>query len=231
MAKVKLGALAQDVRGTIAGQTFSRNKGGSYVRQKVSGTQPQTARQTAQRSILSQVSIAWANTEATTRALWYAYAENNPVLDVFGDALKLNGAAAFAKLNAVRVTCGQAIIATPPVAEAPAASTLDILQGTTAEGIVTQWNDSLPATTGIMFFAWITEPNQGALPKSKLRFVGFKPGVANDGLTLTPADINNPLVALTTGKRLHVRLVQIEVASGRVLSSATASTVIIPEIP
>jgi hypothetical protein len=78
-----------------------------------------------------------------------------------------------------------------------------------------------------MFFAWVTEPNQGALPKSKLRFVGYKAGAAAAAITLAPADINNPLVALTIGKRLHVRLVQIEVASGRVLGSATASTVIV----
>ena len=227
MAKVKLGALAQDVRGTIAGQTFSRNKGGSYVRQKVSPTQPQTARQTAQRSILSQVAIAWANTEATIRALWYAYAENNPVLDVFGDALKLNGAAAFAKLNAILGTCGIAQIASPPVAEAPAAILLSSVVGDNSSGIIATYAASVPATSGVMFFAWVTEPNQGALPKSKLRFVGYKAGAAAAAITLAPADINNPLVALTVGKRLHVRLVQIEVASGRVLGSATASTVIV----
>ena len=229
MAKVKLGALAQDVRGTIAGQTFSRNKGGSYVRQKVSGTQPQTARQTAQRSILSQVSIAWANTEATTRALWYAYAENNPVLDVFGDALKLNGAAVFAKLNAIRVTCGLPIVATPPVAEAPNAILLQSMLAFETAGIDANYTANVPATIGVMFFAWVTDPNQGALPKSKLRFIAYKPGTTDPLVHADLVDINNPLIALTTGRRIHVRLVQIEVASGRVLGSATASSVIILE--
>jgi hypothetical protein len=226
MAKVKLGALAQDVRGTIAGQTFSRNKGGSYVRQKVSGTQPQTARQTAQRSILSQVSIAWANTEAATRALWYAYAENNPVLDVFGDSLKLNGAAVFAKLNAIRVTCGQAIIATPPVAEAPAAILFNTVVADETLGIYASYKANVPATSGVMFFGWATEPNQGALPKSKLRFIGYKAGSASSTLELLLAEINNPLVALKLGQRLHLRLVQIEIASGRVLGSTTTSVLV-----
>jgi hypothetical protein len=226
MAKVKLGALAQDVRGSIAGQTFSRNKGGSYVRQKVSPTQPQTTRQTVQRAILSQVAIAWANTEAATRALWYAYAENHPVLDVFGDAVKLNGAAMFQKLNAVVRTCGYAPVATPPVAEAPAAIVSESLSASVADGITLGHGTAVPNTLGVMIFAWVTEPNQGALPKSKLRFIGAANGNADPAVEFATNQINNPLVALTQGKRLHVRAVQFELTTGRVINSTTHSAII-----
>lgn len=226
MAKVKLGALAQDVRGTIAGQTFSRNKGGSYVRQKVSPTQPETARQTAQRGILSQVAQLWAATVTATRSLWYTYAENNPVTDVFGDSLKLNGAAAFQKLNATLLTCNVAAITTPPTEEPIPHVTLQSIAAVTTTGITATFNDNLTDDRQIMVFGWVTPPNQGAFPKSKLRLLATAPGEASPTVTIAPGDIINPLVTLVAGQRLHVRIAVVEIASGRVTGTATASAII-----
>jgi len=114
MAKIKLGALAQDVRGSLAGSTFARNSAGSYVRQKVSPVQPQSALQIAQRGIFSVASQAWRNLDGGERALWNGWAAGHPIVDVFGDALILSGVAACTKINAMRLTHGLAIATTPP---------------------------------------------------------------------------------------------------------------------
>ena len=43
MAKIKFGMMMTDASGKLGGQVFSKNRGGSYVRTKVTPTNPQTA--------------------------------------------------------------------------------------------------------------------------------------------------------------------------------------------
>lgn len=114
MAKIKLGALANDVRGSVAGQTFSRGRYGAYSRQKVSGVQPRTARQMDVRAIFAEVSQLWRTLTAAQQAAWNAWATNHPIVDVFGDAQILAGNAAFTKVNANRLTVGLVTTLVPP---------------------------------------------------------------------------------------------------------------------
>lgn len=226
MAKIKLGALAQDVRGSLAGSTFARNKGGSYVRQKVSPTQPQSPLQTMQRQILAAVAALWAATTAAVRAEWYAYAEANPVTDVFGDAVRLNGAAAFAKLNAVLKTCALNLITTPPIGAAPAAAVVGGMTITDAGTLTVNFSTALNDNVDVMLFAWPTKPNQTAVPKSQLRFAGHVAGLQSAEVTMPNVAARNPLLTVSLGQRLHVRVVQIDLTSGRVVGVATTSGIV-----
>lgn len=100
MAKIKLGALAQDVRGSLNGTTFSRNRGGSYVRTKVSPVQPVTEFNTFSRALFGAISQRWSTvlTDAQ-RAGWVSFAAVHPFINVFGDAIILSGVAFYQAVN------------------------------------------------------------------------------------------------------------------------------------
>jgi hypothetical protein len=115
VAKVKFGALAQDARGKIDGVVYSRNQFGSYVRQKVSPVQPQTARQTLVRERLTTLSKRFSTLISDAqRQAWNAFAKVNPVVDVFGNPQALSGISAYVRLNGVILNGGGTIIDTPP---------------------------------------------------------------------------------------------------------------------
>jgi hypothetical protein len=115
MALVKLGGLAQDVRGSLNGNVFSRNRGGAYVRTKVSPVQPQTSFQQAVRAIFKAVAQMWATTlDAGQRAAWDAWAAVHPFVNVFGDSIILSGVAAFEAVNARLGQVGEDYIEDPP---------------------------------------------------------------------------------------------------------------------
>ena len=115
MALIKLGGLAQDVRGSLNGSVFSRNRGGAYVRSKVSACQPVSAFSSAARAIFKALAQYWSQTLTDgQRAAWEAFAALHPYTNVFGDSLTLSGIAMFEAVNrAVRQVAG-AFITDPP---------------------------------------------------------------------------------------------------------------------
>jgi hypothetical protein len=115
MALTKLGALVQDIRGSQNGLTFSRNKGGSYVRAKVSPTQPRTAAQLAVRANLATSSKNWSGQlSAAERSAWAGFASANTKTNVFGDTTHISGFQWFMGLNQVLKQINSTTITSPP---------------------------------------------------------------------------------------------------------------------
>lgn len=115
MAKIKLGGLAQDVRGSLNGTVFSRNRGGAYVRTKVSACQPITAFNSAARAIFKAVAQYWSATLTDAqRATWEAFAALHPYTNVFGDSILLSGIAMFEACNRRIRQVGEPWIEDPP---------------------------------------------------------------------------------------------------------------------
>ena len=109
MALIKMGALAQDVRGSLNGTVFSRNRGGAYVRSKVSPVQPVSHWSSAVRQGFKAVSQRWATTLTDAqRADWIAFANLHPFVNVFGDSIVLSGVAMFQAVNQRVRLCGGA---------------------------------------------------------------------------------------------------------------------------
>ncbi|HUD44969.1 MAG TPA: hypothetical protein VMR41_05470 [Patescibacteria group bacterium] len=59
-AKIKFGQIISEARGKIAGMVFSRNRGGSFIRQKVTPLNPRTDLQKAIRASLKTAAKNWA---------------------------------------------------------------------------------------------------------------------------------------------------------------------------
>lgn len=195
MAKIKLGALAQDARGSLAGTTFSRNRGGSYVRQKTSPVQPRTERQLAQRAIFTAASQGWRTIEPEQRAAWGNWATNHPISNVFGDAQVLSGIAAYTRIQSVLQTAGLPMDADPPADVAIGAlPTSAPAVGST--GVVTVTFTDNPGINDV----YLVFTTQGRSPgvafvNSDYRLAGIITGAASTlTYAVTPTDLNSRLI-------------------------------------
>lgn len=100
MALVKTGGGVTDIRGSIGGTTFSRNKYGAYARTRTVPVNPKTVAQTKVRSVVASMIDIWKNTlTAAQRAAWAVYAANVPVLNRLGDSVNLSGWNMFCRTN------------------------------------------------------------------------------------------------------------------------------------
>lgn len=99
MAKIKFGMMMTDARGKLGGQVFSKNRGGAFVRTKVSPTNPQTENQLSARSRLAAGSTGWSALTEERRAQWNAAVESYKKTDIFGDLRTPSGKNLFTGLN------------------------------------------------------------------------------------------------------------------------------------
>ncbi len=116
MAKVLFGGGIAEIRGSEAGTTWSRNRGGSYSRQRVTPINPQTPAQLAMRTRLSSLATQWGTilTEAQ-RTAWEEFAQSFPITDRLGQVIILSGIQMYIRLNN-RLLAGNA----PQLVDAPA---------------------------------------------------------------------------------------------------------------
>ena len=114
MAKVKFSALISEMRNKLNGSVFSRNRGGAYLRTKVTPTNPQTASQVQARSLLTQFSQAWRSLTEAQRTAWRSVVDQWSTTDVFGDVVNPSGATLFIRLNINISLAGGVVINTPP---------------------------------------------------------------------------------------------------------------------
>ena len=113
MAKI----LDVPTSGSIGGKTHGHNRAGQYIRNRRSPTQPiGTGRRAAQRNNFGAASSAWAALTFAQQAAWTAYANDHPVTDRLGQAIKLTGQQMFVSINAQLANCGSEISNVPPVA-------------------------------------------------------------------------------------------------------------------
>lgn len=99
MGKVKYGSGIAEIRGKVGGSIYSRNKGGAYVKNFASPTNPQTALQIAVRQKLNDVSRLWSTISGSQRNNWNEVAATIAFTDSLGEAYYLSGFGLFCKCN------------------------------------------------------------------------------------------------------------------------------------
>lgn len=114
MAKIKFGMMMTDARGKLGGQVFSKNKSGSYVRTKVTPTNPRTAKQMASRSILGTLSAGWNALTLAQVTAWNKAVDQWAKTDIFGDLKNPTGKNLFVSLNKNLLGIGEDVINLPP---------------------------------------------------------------------------------------------------------------------
>ena len=119
MAKVKFGELAADVRGSIDGVTYSKNRFGAYVRSRTAPIQSRTAFQLARRQAFTDLSALYRGLTASQKVAWGAFGLTITKTDSLGQAYTLTGAQAYVMLNLSKFTIGASRLDTPPILDDP----------------------------------------------------------------------------------------------------------------
>lgn len=99
MASIRF-TTESDVRGSMGGITYSRNRFGAYRRARVSPVNPNSARQQAARGRFTFMTSLWSSLlTLAQRTAWNQYADAVPVLNRLGDSVKLSGFNMFIRSN------------------------------------------------------------------------------------------------------------------------------------
>lgn len=160
MATITFGGGITAIVGSHAGNTFSKNKGGAYMKQKVAGVQPRSELQLARRVVIGQLSIYYSNTLTDAqRTSWAVFASTYPTTNRVGNTINLSGQQMFCKLNSQLIDSGTGISATPPVSTAvgtPTSLTITAVSGSV--GPITMVNTVASPTGSDEVWAWLSPP-------------------------------------------------------------------------
>lgn len=117
MALIKFGGGVTDARGAMGGTVFSRGRGGNYMRQNRKPINPRTPTQTTRRANMAYLAKYWSDAlTEQQRTDWRAYAAATGWTNKLGEAITINGNAAFARLNSFQLLIPSTIIADAPLA-------------------------------------------------------------------------------------------------------------------
>src|SRR5689334_14742391 len=99
MGKIKLGSIVVDIRGKVGGHVYSKNRGGSYMKNKVTPSNPQTSSQTSIRAVFTSLSQGWRDLTNDERLQRESAVQGFARTDVFGDVKNPTGNTLYIRLN------------------------------------------------------------------------------------------------------------------------------------
>lgn len=216
MAKIKFSALVSDVRNSLNGSTFARNRGGNYFRNKTSPINRQTPAQMALRNAFGSISQAWQGLTEGERQSWNDAVGDFAYVDQFGDLRQLSGAQLHQQLNQNLAVVGSAMITTAPI-KAPVfqlASASVITSAATQDLDLTLAPGPLPA--GVRVVVQATRPVSAGrnFLKNEYRTIH----VINGGTSVTALDISTFYAArfatYAAGQRIGFRVWVVDTATG-----------------
>lgn len=227
MAKVKFTAVVADMRNKLNGSVFARNRGGAYVRTKVTPLNPQSVRQVAARNLLTSLAQNFRSLTQDQITAWNEAVTQWQTTDIFGDLVSPTGLALYVRLNANISNAGGTLLTSPP---APVGA--DAL---TAISLVSDVSDSsfditfAPATVPANHTMYI-ESTSMLSPginnaNSKFRFIGTAAAAAAspfDAYALQTAKFG----ALVAGQKVYVRCKFINKLTGEVSLALKASAIV-----
>ena len=92
MSLVKFGGGIIQMSGSIAGNTFARNRYGNYVRSRTKPVNPKTTKQVLVRAVWAMLTTRWAQTlTANQRAAWNLYASSVAMKNRLGEVIYMTG--------------------------------------------------------------------------------------------------------------------------------------------
>lgn len=212
------GTHLTDASGSLAGVTYSHNRGGAYTRSRAIPVNPNTPEQQAVRSYFNDAQSSWSALTGAQRSAWDAYALATPVTNSIGASVNAGGKGMFTRSMVPRLQASLTQVSAGP--------TISGLPPLTGPGIT-----SITASTGIMVITftnsdtWATAVG-GALLVYMSRGVsatinGFKGPYRFAGRILgavspptSPANITSPFT-LAAGQRCFCRFAAVT-ADGRV---------------
>jgi len=216
MAKILFGALLADARGKVGGTVFSRNKGGAYMKNKVTPLNPRTIAQVAIRNLLAALSAAWRNLTAAQIAAWNAAVLNFPRTDIFGASKTPTGKNLYVGLNANLNSVGAASISAVPAPGAVASIESASLTAAAGAGTFTVVFGPSPVPADSAFIVEAT-PSYSAgrsFVNSLFRQISFLDAAATTPAVLAAAYAAK-FGAMSAGSKVSVRITGVNKLTGQ----------------
>lgn len=232
MALVKYGGGIVQMSGSMAGNTFARNRFGNYTRARTKPVNPNSARQAAARARIMLLSEAWRDElDNAQRTAWEAYADAINWTNKLGEVVKLTGFNHFVRSNAayLQVTPDR-IEDGPTTMSLPAGDPVFAVALSEANGITVTFDENLPWTTeggaGMIIDVGTPQNPTRTFFNGPWRYHGWIGGTI-PGPTASP-DGPTAVTAYTMieGHRVWVRAAIIR-ADGRLSTKFTAASVLV----
>lgn len=215
MAIITTGSGVASISGSIGGTTFSRNRGGAYMRTRAVPTNPNTAQQQAVRSLVAQLAALWTNVlTAAQRTSWETYAENVLLPNALGQQINIGAVAHYIRSNVTRLQAG--LTGLTRIDDAPVVFNLGdytaptVVSATGSSDVVSVGFDNTDewANEDGAAMLWFGSRAKGAAInyfKGPYRYAG---SVEGDAVTppTSPAAINNPF-SVEAGDKTFMRAV------------------------
>jgi hypothetical protein len=195
MSLVKYGGGIIQMSGSIAGNTFGRNRYGNYVRAKTKPVNPRTQLQTDIREAVQVLTARWANTVTSAqRTAWNLYADSVSMKNKLGEVIKLSGFNHYIRSNVQPLRAGLTPIdAGPTQFELPETdATFAVTMSLATQQMTVTFDDTMPWCTeagGRMFI------EQGQPQNPQRNFFGGPWKYAGVLSGVDPGGIASPQVA------------------------------------
>lgn len=167
MAKVTLGPIITDARGSVGSVVYSRNRTGTYTRNRIKPGYPASAPQLNSQSALTGARNAWILLLTDTqREQWNAFAANNPFPSPVNGPRTISGFNLFERLNYWRSYASwPPLLDPPPDLDIPTNATLTITANTSSpQDLAVNVAFATPPIPGTITVIWATPPiSQGRL--------------------------------------------------------------------
>lgn len=173
------GAIIQPILGTLRGSigdnTFSHNRGGDYVRRRVSPTNPNSTRQQTMRTLLATLAGLWSTTlTPAQREAWNTWAGNQAKEGPLGNSINWTGINGYISNNTHLLDAGDSRIDDPPVVVAPTGlltASVDI--SAAAVGDVTFTGTPAAANHRLVMFMGLPQSGAAEPNFKQTRIVGY----------------------------------------------------------
>jgi hypothetical protein len=170
--KINWGALVVDGRNKIGGHVASKNRGGAYLRTKVSPAQPSSTYSAAVRSRLASISAGWRGLSEAQRLAWNDAVGSFKKTDIFGNSRNPSGFNLYQELNNNLVNIGIAQITTPPLPVAVATMSSSSFTAVHAGALTITYAPAIPAGQKFLVRATPALSPGKNFVKSELRQIG-----------------------------------------------------------
>jgi len=228
MARILFSGVAGvDMRGKLNGSVFSKNKGGAYVRTKVTPVNPQTTSQQNARNRLSTNSQAWRDLTETQRQSWIDGAPNFPYSDIYGNAKQLSGFQLFVKLNTNLALIGEAAITDCPSPVAiPQLELTSVTADDSANTVIIAGTTPVPADFAMVVMATPNVTPGKSFVKNLFRFISAEPAAA-----ASPFDVSAEYTPVfgdpVLGNKIFVKCFYVSTITGQAGIPVQAQTIVV----
>lgn len=228
MAKVLFSGVAiVDMRNKLNGSVLSKNRGGAYVRTKVTPVNPQTTSQQNVRNRLATNSQAWRGLTETQRQSWIDGAISFPTTDIFGNIKILSGFQLYCSLNNNLSMIGATNIDSCPSPVAiPQLELTSVTADDSANTVILAATSPVPADFAMVVFATPNVTPGKTFVKQQFRFVSAEPAAGT-----SPFDISTEWTALfgdpVVGNKVFAKAFYVSTTTGQAGIPVQAQTIVV----